>query len=191
MKNLFELIIQAHPDFANEIEGCADNEIARFEQICPVPMPADYKAFLAFMGKNQGRIKVYCRPKTERTSSVGNYSVSIDYDTIFNDYLYKFKQFKKRNKNVTDNTPTILTGDLREFGEDPANFFYFGLNHLGNDNGNLFLDVRTPLLKVVEIDWYTRGILSIAPSFVEYLFNDFFKREASTYLHNRKWMDKA
>jgi hypothetical protein len=191
MKNLFEHIIQAHPDFATEIEGCTDDEIVRLEGICPVPMPADYKAFLAYMGKKQGRIKVYCRPKSERTSSVGNYSVSIDYDTILNDYLHKFKQFKKLNKNITYNTPDILTGNLREFGEDPANYFYFGLNHLGNDNGNLFLDVRTPLLKVVELDWYTRGVVAIAPSFIEYLFAEHFKREASTYLHNREWMDKA
>ncbi len=188
MEALFTLIAQRYPDFAAEIKGCTDEEITRFEQICPVPMPDDYRVFLKHMGKNPGRIKVYCRPVAQRTGS-DDYRVSIDYDTIYNDYLHKVKHFKKLHKNVTENTPDIMTGDLSEFNEDPVNYFYFGYNHLGHDNGNLFLDIRTPQLKVVELDWYTRGVIFIAPSFVEYLFDEHFKREASTYLHNRQWMD--
>jgi hypothetical protein len=187
MDALIDLIIQQHPGFAAEIEGCTEEEIARFEEVCPVPMPDDYKDFLRRMGKRQGRVMVYCRPAAERTGS-GNYRVSIDYATVYGDYLARFKEAARRGQAKPEKSPVVLTGDLSEFREDPANYFYFGYNHLGNDNGNLFLDVRSPDLPVVEIDWYTRGIVPIAPSLVEYLFSDDFRREVSTYLHNRQWM---
>ncbi|MHA1683917.1 MAG: SMI1/KNR4 family protein [Promethearchaeota archaeon] len=191
MKALIELIIQNYPEFSNEIEGCTEDEITNLEKICPVPMPDTYKVFLRYMGKNPGRIKVYALPKEERAGSIMRCDVFIDYDTVYKSYKRKIKNFLKFNKYATEADPSTLTGDLSEHNEDPSNFFYFGVNQMGNDSGDFFLDIRTPELKVVEIDWYTRGVLQMSPSFIEFLFNDYFRREASTYLHNRQWMDLA
>lgn len=54
MQVLIAAIVAAHPEFAAEVEGVSAEELAELE-LCVGPLPEDYAAVLAFMGRDMGR----------------------------------------------------------------------------------------------------------------------------------------
>jgi hypothetical protein len=193
MQELINLIIRNHPDFKNEIEGCSEEEISKLENLSPIPIPDPYKVFLRMIGKNSGRIKTIFHSKSQNIDQTMNHyedEILTDYNSVYNYYKKKVKEFFKLNKNQKKLIPEALCGSLAEFGEDPINYFLVGVDTRGNDNGDFYLDVRTKNLRVVEICPYTKGVSEISPTIYEFLFNDYFRRETSTYLHNQQWTEQ-
>ena len=181
MEKLFDLLFQNHPGFKEEVEGCTNEEIEKLEELvinCTIPQ--DYKIYLRKMGKNTGRVYGVRRHwKTKepvKSTKYMNQLIKIDYASVLNFYknLHKKKQF---------GSLTIAT-DYEEKQED---FFLFGIDCLGNDNGNFYLDLRNPDLPVVEISG-TIEFKQHSPSFRAFLFEISFRRTLSTYEHSKKWL---
>jgi len=179
MEKLIQLILQNHPDFIHEVEGVSEKEIAKLESLNPFPpLPVDYKVFLKYMGKKSGRVKGLRKMKVYTADG----EMYIDESTILIDYHSVLSYYKKHGYFFQKGFAHLLM----DFNEKPQNFFLFGIDTLGNDNGNFYLDLRYEDLPVVEI-CDTRGIVKRAPTFLEFLFSDSFRRDASIYKHNKKW----
>lgn len=181
MERLFQLIFQNHPKFALEIKGISEERICRLEQLGHLPrFPLGYRTFLHYMGEEMGRVKVIQRSESQWAPSdvrTYQYDISVDYDSILREY--------RRNPISAKNGFESLLEDL---GANPEDYVLIGINSRGNDNGDFFIDLRSKNLKVVEI-CFTLGILERSPSLAEFLFNDYFRREVSTYLHEKKWLE--
>lgn len=176
MKKLIEFILQSHPDFAEEIEGCTQEEINVLEELIPTSnMPEEYKDFLRYMGKNPGRVIGLRRNWKGEVENRTNPRMIVDID--YNSVLRYFKKAKKKNWQV---------GCWPEdYGEDSKDFFMFGIDNLGNDNGNLLLDLKDPHLSVVEYS-PTLNRFVHAPSFEDFLFDIPFHRTLKKYQYSRK-----
>lgn len=182
MQGLFDLIFQNHPKFADEIEGLPEERIKMLESRSHLSeFPKDYRTFLKIMGLNTGRVKVFQRGKSQLSPGKYHdykYEIQVDFNSIF-------KEYKLNPKSMKTGYDGIFSWP--EVKGEPKNYLLFGVNTQGNDNGHFFLDLRTENLKVVEI-CETRGILERSRSLAEFLFNDYFRRETSTYLHNKQWL---
>jgi hypothetical protein len=132
MEKLIELLFQQHPEFKVEVKGCSDDEIENLEKlIINTKMPEDYKIYLKYMGRNTGRVygvrRKWDTKEPEMSTVFMNQETKIDYQSVLNFY-------KKNYKNK-------WLGDLslaEDYGEKAENFFFFGIDCLGNDNGHLF-----------------------------------------------------
>lgn len=181
MEKLFQLLYHNHPDFKKEVEGCTIEEIEALEKlVINCDIPDDYKIFLKHMGKNPGRVygirRNWKTKKPEVSTQYMNQEILIDYQSVLDYYkkIHKKKWFGALS----------LAEDYREKQE---NFFLFGIDCLGNDSGNFYLDLRSPNLPVVEIST-TVELKKHCSSFREFLFKIPFKRTLSTYNHSKQWV---
>ena len=145
MDKLFDLLFQNHPDFKEEIEGCTQKEVEDLEKlVINCEIPDDYKIFLKHMGKKTGRISGVRRNwktrEPEITTRFMNQEILIDYQSVLDFYR---KIHKKKWLGVLS--------IAEDYEEEASNFFLFGIDCLGNDNGHFYLDLRYPDLPVVEI----------------------------------------
>jgi hypothetical protein len=179
MEKLFQLIFQNHPDFAKEIKGVSEVRILRLERMSHLlRFPQGYRTFLHYMGEVMGRVNVIQRGESQWAPGdirEFQYNISVDYASLLREY-------KRDPKNVKNGFEPLL----QDLGAKPNDYLLIGINSRGADNGNFFIDLLSENLKVVEI-CYTRGIMERSPSLVEFLFNDYFHREVSTFLHNKEW----
>ncbi|MHA1110412.1 MAG: SMI1/KNR4 family protein [Promethearchaeota archaeon] len=181
MEKLFELLFQHHPDFKGEIEGCSEEEIESLEKlVINAKIPEDYKVFLKYMGKITGRVfavrRKYGTDEPEDSTRHMNQIIKIDYQSVL-DY------YKKIHKKKWLGVLSLA----EDYGEKAENFFLFGIDCLGNDNGHFYLDLRSPDLPVVEISG-TVEFRQHSPSFRAFLFEISFKRTLSTYEHSKQWL---
>ena len=181
MEELFNLLFQNHPDFKEEVEGCTDEEIEKLEEfVTNCKIPDDYKVFLKHIGKNPGRVygirRHWKTKKPVESTQHMNQLIEIDYFSVLNFYkiLHKKKQFGWLNI-------------AQDYGESAECFFLFGIDCLGNDNGNFYLDLRNPDLPVVEISG-TVEFKQHSPTFRAFLFEIPFRRTLSTFEHSKKWL---
>ena len=68
-------------------------------------------------------------------------NILIDYSNLKKHYQVKIRHFFRQNKNQKTLIAEALTGSLDEFNEDPNNYFLFGVDTRGNDNGDFFIDL--------------------------------------------------
>lgn len=183
MESFFKLLFQNHPEFANEIEGVSDEEIQKLEQLTFFSLiPNQYKTFLKYMGKNMGRIKCILKQKShlsEDKFEIYKKEVLIDYNQIYKHY--------KINRKFHEKSNTSFSHIVEDLGEKAENFFLFGIDTTATDSVGFFLDLRKKECPVVEI-WDDGQIREKSPSFIEFVFINDFKREVSTYNHNKKWI---
>ncbi|MHA1673211.1 MAG: SMI1/KNR4 family protein [Promethearchaeota archaeon] len=180
MEKLIEMMRQQHPEFSDEIEGCSDKEIAELEALIPnTKIPEEYRVFLKYMGKKSGKV-IGLRRKWHSSELEDRDDfrmlISIDYHSV----LKFYKMAHKRGWLGIFSLP-------EDYGEDPADFFLFGIDNLGNDNGPFFLDLRNPDLPVVEISG-TIEFMQHSPSFRAFLFEIPYGRTLRTYEHSIKWL---
>ena len=186
MEQLIKFIIQNHPEFAEEIKGVTDEEIQKLENLTLFPpIPDQYRTFLKYMGGNMGRIKCILKEKSHLSVDkfeISNYEILIDYNSVYRSY--KDQQIANKRNKHKKNTFSHVVEDI---GEKAENFFFIGNIPKDCDSIGLFLDLRKKDYPIVEI-WDDGQIFEKSPSFIEFIFSDYFKREVSTYQHNRKWM---
>ncbi|TFH30547.1 MAG: hypothetical protein E4G98_01860 [Promethearchaeota archaeon] len=180
MKKLIDMMMQQHPEFAEEIEGCSDLEIAALESLVPnTTLPEDYRVYLKYMGKKSGEViglrrKWHSSDLEDRQDS--KMLIGIDYPSVYNYYKMAHKRGWLRIFSLPE-----------DYGENPENFFLFGIDNLGNDNGPFFLDLRNPDLPVVEISG-TIEFMQHSPSFRAFLFEIPYGRTLRTYEHSKDWL---
>jgi hypothetical protein len=183
MQKLINLILQNNPDFATEVEGVSDDEIQDLQKYVPNPIPEEYKAFLRIMGKKKGRVKglrkVIASHGLDRPTTIEESEIQLEFTALLQTYKKSQEFFKTGLKGMLQDSDTP--------NEDPKSYFLFGLDTRGNDNGDFYLDLRTPDLRVVEIT-PTFGVIERSPSLREFLFKDSFKRDLSYYEHNKEWL---
>ena len=181
MEKLFEFLYRNHPDFKKEVEGCTNEEIEVLEKlVINCEIPGDYKVFLRHMGKNLGRVygirRHWKTKQPEESTKHMNQRILIDYQSVL-DY------YKKIHKKKQLGTLSLA----EDYGAKQEDFFLFGIDCLGNDNGNFYLDLRSPNFPVVEIST-TVELKQHSPSFNEFLFKIPFKRTLSIYNHSKQWL---
>ncbi len=181
LQKLFDLLFQHHPDFKEEIQGCSDEEIRTLEKlVVNTKMPEEYKVFLKIMGKDTGRVygvrRNWKSMEPEENTRHMNQIIKIDYQSVLDYYktIHKKKWFGVLSLAV-------------DYGKKEEDFFLFGIDCLGNDNGHFYLDLRNPDLPVVEISG-TVEFRQHSPSFRAFLFEIPFKRTLSTYEHSKQWL---
>lgn len=181
MEKLIEMLFQQFPDFKEEVTGCSGEEIEKLEKlVINTKIPEDYKVFLKYMGKDTGRVygvrRKYGTNEPEVNTRFMNQEIKIDYHSV----LTYYKEIHKRNW-------VGVLSLAEDYGEKKENFFLFGIDCLGNDNGHFYLDLRSPDLPVVEISG-TVEIVQRSPSFRKFLFDLPFRRALSTYEHSKQWV---
>ena len=173
------MILQEHPEFAGEIEGCDEQEIIELEQlIANTTIPQEYRDFLKIMGKNVGRIYGIRRKRGSTAledASNPQMRIIFDYSSILSYYRLLHKKKWLGTLSISE-----------DYGVDAKNVLLFGLDQLGNDNGHLYLDLRDPNLPVVEIS-DTLNLQVHWPSFRAFLFEIPFRRILSKYDHSKQW----
>ncbi len=179
MRNLVDMIIQEHPEFSEEIEGCSEKEITELEKfVTNTTIPQEYREFLQIMGKNPGRIYGIRRKRGSSAledASNPQMRILFDYTSILS--YYRLIQKKKWFGALTI---------CEDYGVDAKNFLLFGIDQRGNDHGNFFLDLRDPNLPVVEIS----GTIHLQvhwPSFRTFLFAIPFRRILSKFDYSKKY----
>ncbi len=182
MEKLIKLILQLHPEFKEEIEGCSENEIRILKNLSPLgKMPLDYQTFLKYMGKKSGRV-IGVRRKWNNLEEYEDLQnprmrVVIDYSNLLKFYKWI------RKKNLERYFKSLFL----EHEKDPANFFLFGIDRLGNDNGHFYFDLSDPNLPVVEISETLEYKLH-SKSFRAFLFEIPFKRTLNKYEYSKQWL---
>ena len=181
MEKLFAFLFQQHPDFKNEIKGCTEEEIESLEKlVVNTKIPKDYKIFLKNMGMNTGRVhgirRKWDTKEPELSTQFMDQEILIDYQSVLNFY-------KRIHKKSWFGVLSIA----EDYGLKGENFFLFGIDCLGNDNGHFYLDLRNPDLPVVEIST-TVEFKQHSPSFRAFLFEIPFKRTLNMYEYSKSWM---
>jgi len=173
-------MMQQHPEFADEIEGCSNQEIAALESLVPnTKIPKEYKVYLKYMGKKSGKV-IGLRRKWNSSDLEDSNDPKM---RIGIDYLSVYKYYKMAHKRGM----LGVFGLPEDYGENPEDFFLFGVDNLGNDNGHLFLDLRNPNLPVVEIS-STLEFQQHSPSFRAFLFDIPYRRTLQKFEYSKQWL---
>ncbi|MBN2157258.1 MAG: SMI1/KNR4 family protein [Candidatus Lokiarchaeota archaeon] len=180
MEKLIDMLFHEHPDFKEEVKGCTEKEIDKLAKLVHISIPNDYVTFLKYMGNDTGRVygsrRKYGTNEPAENTRFMNMKIRIDYNSV----LTFYKEIHKRKLYGFFKLPEDHEGRAEDF-------FLFGIDCLGNDNGNFYLDLRSPDLPVVEIS-STIPIVQRCPSFRKFLFDIPFRRTLSKYEYSKQWL---
>ncbi len=186
MEKLIEMILHEHPKFAQEIKGCTEEEIQLLEKYNVYGhMPDEYKIFLRYMGIKSGPVVGWHRKwdklKEFKETNNPRAEILIHYPKIF-DF------FKKMHKEETKHSNLRFTHQFFEMhNKKLTDYFLFGIDQYGNDNGHYWLDLTSPDLSVVEISETLPFILR-SESFRAFLFEIPFGRTLNKFEYSKKWL---
>ncbi|MBN1897936.1 MAG: hypothetical protein JW827_04095 [Spirochaetes bacterium] len=172
MKVLIEKILRFHPQLAGQIKGVSDDEIIQLEKISGYTLPDEYKDFLRNMGHHAGRIKIVIKnsvAEADQSSYIRETPIDVRYDSVIKYYRKMKTMSEKKRLRLKRNLEKAVDRSLDQL-------FLIGINPIGNDAGNLYIDLSSKALRVVELT-ETFGETEHSPSLMEFLFKASFRRE--------------